>query len=63
MLINAWNSGAKVHLADFEDANAPTWTNLVQGQLNLRDANAGTLTFEQADGRTYALERRRPRCR
>jgi malate synthase len=55
MLINAWNSGARIHLADFEDANAPTWSNLVQGQLNLRDANAGTLTFEQADGRRYAL--------
>ncbi len=55
MLINAWNSGARVHLADFEDANAPTWSNLVQGQLNLRDANAGTLTFDQADGRHYEL--------
>jgi malate synthase len=55
MLINAWNSGAKIHLADFEDANAPTWSNLVQGQLNLIEANAGTLTFDQADGRHYAL--------
>jgi malate synthase len=56
MLINAWNSGAKVHLADFDDANAPTWSNLVQGQLNLRDANAGTLSFDQGDGRHYELD-------
>jgi malate synthase len=55
MLINAWNSGARVHLADFEDANSPTWSNLVQGQLNLRDANGGSLTFSQPDGREYAL--------
>jgi malate synthase len=55
MLINAWNSGARIHLADFEDANAPTWDNLVQGQLNLRDANRHTLTFDQADGRHYEL--------
>ena len=57
MLINAWNSGARVHLADFEDANAPTWTNLVQGQLNLRDANSHTLDLRP--GRRAALRAQR----
>jgi malate synthase len=55
MLINAWNSGARVHLADFEDANAPTWDNLVQGQINLVDAHERRLTFTAPDGRHYAL--------
>jgi malate synthase len=55
MLINAWNSGARIHLADFEDANAPTWDNLVRGQLNLLDANRRRLAFTGPDGREYAL--------
>jgi malate synthase len=55
MAINALNSGAKVWLADFEDANAPTWANLVEGQLNLCDALDGTLAFVAADGRSYEL--------
>jgi malate synthase len=55
MLINAWNSGARIHLADFEDANAPTWSNLIQGQLNLRDANRGRLSFTSPEGKQYAL--------
>ena len=38
MTINALNSGAKVWLADFEDANAPLWDNMISGQLNLKDA-------------------------
>ena len=38
MIINALNSGAKVFMADCEDANAPTWSNMVEGQVNLRDA-------------------------
>ena len=59
MLINAWNSGARVHLADFEDANSPTWDNLVRGQLNLHDANRHRLTFtDAASGREYALAER-----
>jgi malate synthase len=45
MVINALNSGSKVFMADFEDANAPTWTNMVEGQINLRDAVHGTITF------------------
>jgi malate synthase len=55
MLINAWNSGARIHLADFEDANAPTWFNLVTGQANLIDANRRELTFTAPDGRRYEL--------
>jgi malate synthase len=45
MVINGLNSGASVYMADFEDSTAPTWTNIVEGQLNLRDAVAGTITF------------------
>jgi malate synthase len=55
MLINAWNSGARVHLADLEDANTPTWANNVEGQLNLRDANDKRLTFTSPDGKRYEL--------
>jgi len=55
MLINAWNSGARIHLADFEDANSPTWSNQVEGQLNLIDANRRRLSFTAPDGREYAL--------
>ncbi len=38
MIINALNSGAKFFMADFEDATSPTWENMIEGQLNLRDA-------------------------
>ncbi len=55
MTINALNSGAKVWLADFEDANTPLWPNVVQGQLNLLDAVRGTIEFAAPDGRSYAL--------
>jgi malate synthase len=55
MLINALNSGADVYMADFEDANSPTWQNMVDGQINLVDANQGTISFENPDGRTYRL--------
>jgi malate synthase len=55
MLINAWNSGARVHLADFEDANTPTWDNLIRGQHNLIEANEKRLAFTAPDGREYAL--------
>ncbi|GLW97931.1 malate synthase A [Microtetraspora sp. NBRC 16547] len=54
MTINALNSGAKVWLADFEDANAPTWENTVNGQLNLRAALDRTIDFSTG-GKTYAL--------
>jgi malate synthase len=46
MIINALNSGASVFMADFEDANSPTWENVVQGQLNLFDAVRRTIAFE-----------------
>jgi malate synthase len=46
MIINALNSGANVFMADFEDANSPTWANCIEGQLNLRDAVRRTISFE-----------------
>jgi malate synthase len=55
MAINALNSGAKVWLADHEDANTPLWENVIGGQLNLRDAIAGSLAFTSPDGKRYAL--------
>jgi malate synthase len=58
MVINALNSGAKVFMADFEDANAPTWANMVEGQINLRDAIRRTITFTNPDGKEYRLNER-----
>ncbi len=55
MTINALNSGAKVWLADFEDASTPTWENAVNGQLNLIDALDGTIDFTSEQGKAYAL--------
>ncbi|TAN05974.1 MAG: malate synthase A [Rhodanobacteraceae bacterium] len=55
MVINALNSGANVFMADFEDSTAPTWDNLLDGQVNLRDAVAGTITFRNDAGREYQL--------
>jgi len=49
MVINALNCGASTFMADFEDANCPTWDNMVDGQLNLRDAVRGSIEFEQND--------------
>lgn len=54
MIINALNSGAKVFMADFEDSNTPLWENQMDGHINLRDANAGTITLEQ-NGKSYKL--------
>ncbi len=54
MIINALNSGASVFMADFEDANSPTWDNCVNGQINLFDAVRRTITFEQGP-KKYAL--------
>src|SRR5438270_4583282 len=51
MVINALNSGAKIFMADFEDANAPTWRNMVDGQIDLRDSIRGTVNFTKADGK------------
>ncbi|HWH36653.1 MAG TPA: malate synthase A [Candidatus Limnocylindrales bacterium] len=55
MVINALNSGAKVFMADFEDALSPTWDNLLSGQRALSDAVRRTLTFENPDGKRYEL--------
>ncbi len=55
MVINALNSGADVFMADFEDANSPTWTNMVQGQLNLTAAIERTLSFVNETGKAYRL--------
>src|SRR5713226_2426900 len=55
MVINALNSGASVYMADFEDANTPTWSNMVDGQRNLIDAVERTISFKNPDGREYKL--------
>jgi malate synthase len=55
MTINALNSGADGFMADFEDANSPTWRNMVSGHLNLRDAIDGTINYDGSDGRHYEL--------
>ncbi len=55
MVINALNSGAKMFMADFEDSHAPTWDATIQGQINLRDAIAGTITFSSPEGKMYKL--------
>jgi malate synthase len=56
MIINALNSGAKVFMADFEDATSPTWANVVEGQVNLKDRWAGALAHtDTRSGKSYAL--------
>ncbi len=55
MIINALNSGARVFMADFEDAHSPTWEGTIQGQLNLRDAVRGTISYTGPDGKAYSL--------
>ena len=66
MVINALNSGAKVFMADFEDANSPTWSNTTLGQVNLLDANKREITLEQGEkiyrlNQTVATLKVRPR--
>jgi malate synthase len=55
MVINALNSGASTFMADFEDANCPTWANMIEGQVNLFDAVRRTISFDQ-EGKTYRLK-------
>jgi malate synthase len=55
MVINALNSGASCFMADFEDATAPTWRNIVEGHANVLDAVRRTITFVAPDGRSYHL--------
>ncbi len=55
MVINALNSGAKVFMADFEDSLSPVWEAVVQGQINMRDAVARTISFTSPEGKSYKL--------
>src|SRR5688572_27136170 len=56
MVINGLNSGAQMYMADFEDANAPTWANQISGQANLMDAVRRAITFENpGGGKRYTL--------
>jgi len=59
MIINALNSGAKVFMADFEDSHSPTWDATIQGQINLRDAINGTITYQSPEGKQYKLNKDR----
>lgn len=54
MIINAMNSGANCFMADFEDSNSPTWENVMDGQINLRDLNSRNIDFE-IKGKQYIL--------
>ncbi|HEX4208032.1 MAG TPA: malate synthase A [Ktedonobacteraceae bacterium] len=58
MVINALNSGAKVFMADFEDAHAPTWEATIQGQINVRDAVRRTISYTNPSGKDYRLNER-----
>ncbi len=58
MMINALNSGARVFMADFEDALSPPWTNVVTGQLNCMDAVRRTLAYQSPEGKRYILGER-----
>ena len=55
MIINALNSGANVFMADFEDSSTPSWENNLQGQINLRDAVARSISFSSPEGKNYQL--------
>lgn len=55
MMINGLNSGARVYMADFEDATTPAWENLIRGHINLVDAHRGEISLDSGD-RTYSLE-------
>ena len=57
MVINALNSGADMYMADFEDSLTPSWKNIVEGQMNLLDANKKTISFTNADGRYKSVVR------
>ena len=59
MMINALNSGARVFMADLEDALSPTWANVIAGQAAIADATRGRLAFDSPEGRAYRLDERR----
>jgi malate synthase len=56
MIINALNSGANVFMADFEDSTSPTWENIIEGQLNLKDAVRKNISFTSPQGKSYILD-------
>jgi len=56
MAINALNSAAQCWMADFEDANSPTWENVIEGQINMRDAANRTISYTSPEGKSYALK-------
>ncbi|MDI3318002.1 MAG: malate synthase A [Bacillota bacterium] len=58
MVVNAFNSGASTYMADFEDANSPTWENVLQGQINVRDAVRRQIDFVSEEGKRYRLNDR-----
>lgn len=58
MIINALNSGANVFMADFEDSLTPSWNNVIEGQLNLRDAVRRTISYTSPEGKSYKLNDR-----
>lgn len=55
MVINALNSGANIFMADFEDANSPTWSNMIEGQVNLKDAVREEIALTTKEGKSYQL--------
>jgi malate synthase len=57
MIINALNCGAKMYMADFEDSHSPTWSGTLEGQVNLRDAVAGTIDYTSPEGKHYTLDK------
>jgi malate synthase len=59
MVINAFNSGASVYMADFEDAQSPTWINTISGQINLRNAIRGTIRYNSPEGKEYYLNEKK----
>ncbi len=58
MVINALNAPVRCYMADFEDSQSPTWDGLMDGQVNMRDANAGTISFTNEAGKEYRLGER-----
>ncbi|CAO3624878.1 unnamed protein product [Cunninghamella echinulata] len=57
MVINALNAGTSTFMADFEDSSAPTWENMISGQVNLRDAVRETISFSNPNGKKYELRK------
>ena len=55
MVINALNSGADMYMADFEDSLTPSWRNIVEGQMNLLDANRKTISLVNPDGKHHVV--------